>query len=81
MRVYISANTKRAVVVKEDDLLNKKELQAHSKEVASATSAELKTWLSNKCFKKCLLKDAHNVMTSRYVAKWKWTKDSLGQWL
>ncbi len=81
MRVYLSANTKRAVVVKEDDLLNKKELQAHSKEVASATSAELKTWLNNKCFKTCLLKNAQNVMTSRYVAKWKWIKDSFGQWL
>ena len=26
----------------------------------------------NSCFKKCLLKDAKNIMTSRYVAKWKW---------
>ena len=27
-----------------------------------------------------LLKDAKNVMTSRYVAKWKWIKDNSGNW-
>ena len=80
MRVYISQNTKRAVVVKEDDLLSKKELQVHARDVASATITELKTWLDNRCFKKCLLKNAQNVMTSRYVAKWKWIKDHIGKW-
>ena len=80
MRVYISQNTKRAVVVKEDDLLSKRELQVHARDVASATITELKTWLDNRCFKKCLLKNAQNVMTSRYVAKWKWIKNHIGQW-
>jgi hypothetical protein len=80
MRVYLSANTKRAVVVKEDDLLNKKELLAHATEVASSTSTELKKWITNKCFKKCLLKHAQNVMTSRYVAKWKWIRDTSDKW-
>ena len=81
LRVYISENTKRAVVVKEDDLLSKKELQAHAKEVAEATVTELKTWLTNKCFQKCLLKNARNVMTSRYVAKWKWIQGKDGKWM
>ena len=80
MRVYISANSKRTVVVKEDDILTSKELQAHTTEVATATVTELKIWINNQCFKKCLLKNAHNVMTSRYVAKWKWLKDDNAQW-
>jgi len=74
MRVYISANVKRAVVVKEDDLLSKSEMWTHAGDVSKATVTELKTWIANTCFKKCLLKDAQNVMTSRYVAKWKWVK-------
>ena len=74
IRVYIAQNTKRAVVVKEDDLLSKQELLTHAKEVAKATVNELTIWINNTCFKKCLLKNAQNVMTSRYVAKWKWIK-------
>ena len=80
MRVYISAESKRTVVVKEDDLLSKKDMELHWKAVAEAIVSELKIWFSHKCFKKCLLKDARNVMTSRYVAKWKWVKDDKGQW-
>ena len=80
MRVYISENTKRTVVVKEDDLLSKKELISNAPEVAKATSAELNTWFDNKCFKKCLLKNAQNIMTSRYVAKWKWIEKRDGSW-
>ncbi len=63
MRIYISANAKRAVVIKEDDLLTKKELLAHSKAVADATIEEIKIRLNNYCFRKCLLKDAQNIMT------------------
>jgi hypothetical protein len=80
LRVYISAEIKRAVVVKEDDLMSKKELLQHAKEVSNATVSELKTWLINTCFKKLHLKNARNVMTSRYVAKWKWIKDASGKW-
>ena len=81
MRVYISADQKRTVVVKEDDLLSKKELEQNAKEVADATISEIKTWIGYKCFKKCFLKDARNVMTSRYVAKWKWVLQPDGKWL
>ena len=78
MRVYITQNTKRAVVVKEDDLLSKQELLTHAKDVSVATIAELNIWINNVCFKKRLLKGAQNVMTSRYVAKWKWIKSATG---
>ena len=77
MRVYISEKSKRAVVVKDDDLLSKAELLQYWKEVSEATIAELKCWLSHNCFKLCLFIHARNVMTSRYVAKWKWVKDKV----
>ena len=80
IRVYVSANTKRAVVVKEDDLLSKPEFIKHAREIAIATITEIKTWLTNSCFKLCQLKNAQNVMTSRYVAKWKWIKNDDGTW-
>ncbi len=78
VRVYASEKAKRAVVIKEDDLLTKKDIQENATEVSSATVTELKTWIDNKCFKKCSLKDARNVMTSRYVVKWKFAKQPDG---
>ena len=54
-------------------------MKDYHKEVASATLTEIKTWLNNSCFKKCLLKNAQNIMTSRYVAKWKWVQQK-GHW-
>ena len=64
-------SSKRAVVIKEDDILTKKELEARSVEVANATMTELTTWLNNNCFEKCLQNNSQNLMTPRYVAKWK----------
>ena len=81
LRVYISENVKKAVVIKEDDLLTKKEILERYSEVAEASISEIKKWLHHKCFKKCLLKDAQNIMTSRYVAKWKWMKDATGKYV
>jgi len=80
MRVYISAEAKRSVVVKEDDLLTRKEILHHAVKVSEATKAEIKVWIENSCFKKRLLIGAQNVMTSRYVAKWKWVMQPDGKW-
>ena len=80
MRVYISAEAKRTVVVKEDDLLTRKELIHHAPKVTEATKAEIKIWIENKCFLKRILIGAQNVMTSRYVAKWKWVMHPDGKW-
>ena len=52
MRVYISAEAKRSVVVKEDDLLTRKEILHHAVKVSEATKAEIKTWIDNSCFVK-----------------------------
>ena len=67
-------------MVKDDDLLSKKEWLSHHREVSTATTTEIKTWLDNNCFEKALLKHAKNAMTSRYVAKWKWVKEKDGRW-
>ena len=58
LRVYIFKEAKRSVVIKEDDLLTKKEIQAHAPEVTKATLQELNIWITNKCFEVCSLKDA-----------------------
>eukprot|EP00974_Lingulodinium_polyedra_P040518 3890963-Lingulodinium_polyedra.AAC.1 len=60
------------MVVKDDDILTKRELHEHADAVSQATFVETKTWLLNKCFVECDLTKAKNIMTSRYVAKWKW---------
>ena len=71
IRVCISKDIKRAVVIKEDDLLTKQEIKENERTVTKATLQELKIWIEIKCFSIKLLKDARNLMTSRYVAKWK----------
>eukprot|EP00959_Pyramimonas_sp_CCMP1952_P180637 3776932-Pyramimonas_sp.AAC.1 len=71
MRVYVSSAAKRAVVVKEDDILTKADISAHPKEVSEALYTELKVWLDNRCFEMYDLSEASNIMTSRYVYKWK----------
>ena len=78
LRVYVTEANKRAVVVKEDDILTKLEIQKHAHEVSLALKEELGIWIMNSCFKQILLKDAENVMTSRFVCKWKFINDEKG---
>eukprot|EP00959_Pyramimonas_sp_CCMP1952_P023537 494819-Pyramimonas_sp.AAC.1 len=49
-RVYIAAAAKRAVVVKEDDLLAEAAVQAKPDRVSEALYTELTAWFDNKCF-------------------------------
>ena len=51
-------------------------MNTHAKGVADATVAEIKKWLDNSCFEICDFAKAQNIMTSRYVAKWKWVKQA-----
>ena len=79
MRVYVSATAKRAVVVKEDDLLTKADIQANPVKVSKALYTELKTWFDNKCFKMQEISTSTNIMTSRFVYKWKFVKNEKGE--
>ena len=56
LRVYLSEKAKRAVGVKEDDLLTQRDLQDHAQAVSKATLAELKIWISNNCLRYGILR-------------------------
>ena len=71
LRVYMTKEIKRSVVVKEGDMMTKKDLQKYPAEAARATRDESLGWIRNKCYEIATLKEASNVLTSRYVAKWK----------
>ena len=75
MRAYVSAAAKRAVVVKEDDLLTKADIQANPVRVPQALYKELKTWFDNKCFAIQDTNKASHSITSRYVHKSKFVKN------
>eukprot|EP00959_Pyramimonas_sp_CCMP1952_P171838 3590525-Pyramimonas_sp.AAC.1 len=49
-------------------------IAAHPKEVSEALYTELKIWLDNRCFEMYDLSKASNIMSSRYVYKWKFVK-------
>ena len=52
LRVYVTNAAKRVVVVKDDDIMTRKEIWDNQREVAKATFLEFKTSMVNKCFKK-----------------------------
>eukprot|EP00974_Lingulodinium_polyedra_P119763 11172407-Lingulodinium_polyedra.AAC.1 len=47
LRVYATDAAKRAVVIKDDDILTKRELHEHAEDVSRATLTEIKIWLLN----------------------------------
>ena len=65
------AGTKRAVIQRDSDLLSNDELQNNQKLVQAAILEELRIWVKHNCFEIRDRKTARNVMTSRFVAKWK----------
>eukprot|EP00959_Pyramimonas_sp_CCMP1952_P037051 775337-Pyramimonas_sp.AAC.1 len=79
MRVYVTAAQKRAVVVKEGDLLTQADIQANPENKSKALFTKLKTWFGNTCFKMQEMAKASNIMTSRYVCKWKSVKNEKGE--
>eukprot|EP00959_Pyramimonas_sp_CCMP1952_P462939 9484075-Pyramimonas_sp.AAC.1 len=79
MRACVTAFAKRAVVVKEDDLLAKADIQANPEKIPKALYTELKTWFDNKCFKMQDIAKASNLMTSRHVYTCKVVKNWKGK--
>ena len=77
-RIYVSAASKRAVVVKEDNLLTKKGIADYPKDVADALYSELKIWLGNNCFNILDIAKAENITTSRCACKWKFVEFDKG---
>ena len=66
-------------MVKEDDLHTRKKLHEYERDVSKDIIAEIQIWLQSDCFKMRLLRDADNLMTYRYIAKWELVFAN-GQW-
>eukprot|EP00959_Pyramimonas_sp_CCMP1952_P273244 5711411-Pyramimonas_sp.AAC.1 len=79
VRVYVAAAAKRAVVVKEGDLLAKADVQEKPEKVPKALYIDLKAWFDNKCFEMQAISKASSILTSRYVYKWKFVKNEKGE--
>eukprot|EP00959_Pyramimonas_sp_CCMP1952_P459526 9478381-Pyramimonas_sp.AAC.1 len=79
MRVYVTAAAKRAVAVKEDDLLAMGDAQANPEEVSRAIYTELTTWFDKKPFNMQGICKASSSMTSKYVRTWKFVKNENGE--
>eukprot|EP00439_Symbiodinium_sp_Y106_P049299 s2398_g6.t1 len=77
LRVYASGY-RNAVIQRDSDLLTSSEMQQHRTAVSAAILEELKIWERYKCFRRVSRKSAHNVMDSKFVAKWKVIKDDAG---
>eukprot|EP00959_Pyramimonas_sp_CCMP1952_P108795 2274921-Pyramimonas_sp.AAC.1 len=69
MRVYVTAAAKRAAVVKEDDLLAKTDIQANPDTISKTSTLNSRHVIAK----------ASNIMTSRYVCKWKFVKNEKGE--
>lgn len=72
LRVY--AEVKRAVVVREDDLLTPEEMQQHGSLVQAGIREELLSWVKHECFTRKPRRLARNILDVRWVAKWKFVK-------
>ena len=72
LRIYHAEGVKRAVIVKDDDILTKEEEKLHAKELEAAQLKELETWAKFKCFSRKQRRNARNVIDCRWVNKWKW---------
>ncbi|CAE7222318.1 unnamed protein product [Symbiodinium sp. CCMP2592] len=78
LRMY-AAGYRQAVIQRETDLLTPEDMRRHQPLVAAAALEELHTWNKYRCFKRVPRSTAHNVMDSKFVAKWKVVKDAQGK--
>ena len=72
--------TRRIVVQRDDDLLTPTQVSEHWNEVQKARLKELATWNDLKCFSRKLRRDAHNIIDTRWVIKFKWVQKD-GKWV
>eukprot|EP00959_Pyramimonas_sp_CCMP1952_P085768 1794024-Pyramimonas_sp.AAC.1 len=79
MRVYATAADKRAVVVKEDDLLTEPDIQVNPVKASKALYTEHKTWFDKACFKVRDISNMSNIMTSMRANKRKFVKVEKGE--
>ena len=72
--------TRRIVVQRDDDLLTPDQVKEHWNDVQKARLKELGIWNDHKCFSRKLRRDAHNIIDTRWVIKFKWVQKD-GKWV
>ena len=81
MRVDLyTAGPSRRAVVTDENLLTPTEIKQHPQEVNAAILEELKTWVKYGTFRRAPRRNGLNILTSRFVAKWKRVEVSPGKW-
>ena len=78
LRVY-AAGFRNAVIQRESDLLTAAEIRQNQAAVDAATLEELRIWMKYGCFERAPRASSYNVMDSKFVTKWKKTKNPQGQ--
>ena len=68
------------MVQRDDDLSTPDQVNEHWGEVQKARFEELATWNDLKCFSRKLRRDAHNIIDTRWVIKFKWVQKD-GKWV
>ena len=66
------AGVKTAVIKRDTDILTPKEIKENPEAIKAATLEELTIWQKYKCFSRDWKSNATNLMSSRFVIKWKW---------
>ena len=69
--LQVFSRHKQAVIQREANLLTKKELAEHADLANAAILEELRIWHKHSCFRRRRRSDCHNIMDSRFVARWK----------
>ena len=70
---------KKTVIERDTDILTAEEMIKHKTAIEAAILEELTIWVKYGTFKRVCRKPwKQNIMTSRFVAKWKWVEDSNG---
>ena len=77
MQIFAAGQTRKAVET-DQDLLTPEDLRKYRKEVEAAILEELRTWLKHKTCRRDRRRPCQNVLSSRFVAKWKIIYDDKG---
>ena len=72
IQIY-KAGPSHAVIQRDTDLLTNEEIKQHKPAVEAAILEELRTWVKHETFVRAKRTQGMNVMTSRFIAKWKVT--------
>ena len=73
LHVYLAGNRK-AMLQRDVDILTPAELRQHQDLADAGILEELRVWVQHNCVARAWRKHARNVMTSRFVPKWKSTR-------